>query len=279
MLENTFCHMPSVGTKTERRLWGAGVQCWADASPQALACLGPSRADVVARHAEESAGRLAREDARYFAERLPAREHWRLFPAFRHSVAYLDIETTGLGGPRDYVTTIALYDGRTVRHYVHGENLDEFPQDVRDYRLLVTYNGKTFDLPFLRHYFGMRLDQAHVDLRYVLHSLGYKGGLKGCERQLGLDRGELAGVDGYFAVLLWRDYLVGGNERALETLIAYNVQDTVNLETLMVMAHNMKAAALPLAGRRTIPLPPQPPSPCQPDLSTIRRLRDRYFAS
>jgi len=56
-------------------------------------------------------------------------------------------------------------------------------------------------------------------LRYVLKSLGYSGGLKSCEKALGLDRGDLDGVDGYFAVLLWRDYQKKHNEKALETLL------------------------------------------------------------
>jgi hypothetical protein len=39
------------------------------------------------------------------------------------------------------------------------------------------------------------------------------------------------------AVLLWQKYLEGCTE-ALETLIAYNVEDTVNLEKLMVYYYN-----------------------------------------
>jgi uncharacterized protein YprB with RNaseH-like and TPR domain len=52
------------------------------------------------------------------------------------------------------------------------------------------YNGKTFDVPFIEKYFGIRMNHAHIDLRYVLKSLGYAGGLKRCEKALGLDRGE-----------------------------------------------------------------------------------------
>jgi len=54
-----------------------------------------------------------------------------------------------------------------------------------------------------KDFFGIELNQVHIDLRYVLRSLGYTGGLKGCEKQAGIDRGNLEGVDGYFAVLLW----------------------------------------------------------------------------
>ena len=276
MLQNTFCHIPGIGTKTEQRLWSAGVLSWeAACDPEALP-FGGRKARVLVKHAGESVRHLADGNARHFHDRLPANLHWRLFPEFRHTVAYLDIETTGLGGPGDYITAIALYDGRSVRTYVHGENLDEFPDDVRDYRLLVTYNGKTFDVPFIERFFGLRLGQAHIDLRYVLASLGYKGGLKGCERQLGLDRGELDGVDGFFAVLLWQDYRRSGNRRALETLLAYNVRDTVNLETLMVLAYNMKVRKTTFAESHALPLPAAPETEFAPDTQTIERIRREH---
>ncbi|MBW1642466.1 MAG: ribonuclease H-like domain-containing protein, partial [Deltaproteobacteria bacterium] len=95
-------------------------------------------------------------------------------------------------------------------------------------------------IPFIENQFGLKLDHSHIDLRYVLVGLGFSGGLKGCERQLGINRGDLSGVDWYFAVLLWNDYIRNNNKRALETLLAYNIEDVVNLEKLMVISYNMK---------------------------------------
>ncbi len=276
MLENTFCHVPGIGPKTERRLWRSGVCCWRDALERRAAGVSPARTESLAASLRESVARLDERDARYFHERLPSRESWRMFPAFRDSVAYVDIETTGLGGPGDYITTIALYDGRRVRTYVHGENLEDFRQDIADYRLVVTYNGKTFDFPFIRNYFGLAMNHAHVDLRYVLHSLGFSGGLKGCERQLGLDRGDLDGIDGYFAVLLWRDFRRSGDERALQTLLAYNAADVVNLEVLMVRAYNMKVADTLFAGTHSLDCPASPELPFQPDMPTVERIRREH---
>lgn len=271
MLRQTFCHVPGIGRKAEERLWGSGVLSWDDAGPAALT-LGPRRREQLAHHLEESRRHLADRNPDFFADTLPAGEHWRLFPEFRDSVAYVDIETTGLGGPGDHITTIALYDGRSIRHYVHGQNLADFARDIRDYRLLVTYNGKSFDLPMLRAAFGLSLDGAHIDLRHVLASLGYTGGLKGCERRLGLDRGDLASVDGYFAVLLWRDYRVRRNPQALETLLAYNIRDVVNLEALLVTAYNLKVAQTPFASSVSLALPPPPPEPFRAHAPTIERL-------
>ncbi len=273
MLQNTFCHVPGVGPKTERKLWEAGLLSWQAARDAAELPICRRRAASVTQHVEESIRRLAERDAGYFYGLLPSSEQWRLFPEFRSHVAYLDIETTGLGAPDDYITTIALYDGRDVRWYVHDENLDEFLEDVERYELIVTYNGKTFDVPWLRDRLGAPMGQAHIDLRYVLGSLGLRGGLKGCERQVGIERGELEGVDGFFAVLLWRDYLASADRRALETLLAYNIADTVNLERLMVLAYNMKVRQTPLARRCRLPAPQTPALPFRAHGPTVRRLR------
>ena len=183
-----------------------------------------------------------------------------------------------MGTPEDYITTIALYDGKTIFWYVQGENLEQFADDVRNYRLLITYNGKCFDLPFIRNTLRVRMDQAHIDLRYVLASQGYRGGLKGCERQLGIDREELEGVDGFFAVLLWDEFRRNHNRRALETLLAYNIMDVVNLETLMVLSYNMKVAQTPFADTHTLPLPTPPPAPFLPDRAIIARIQARLHA-
>lgn len=273
MLTNTFCHMPGIGPKVERRLWAAGILSWEHAFRADSFPVSGGRAAAIVRSARESVDELSRRNAGFFSDSMKSCEHWRLFPEFRNSVAYLDIETTGLGHYGDHITTIALYDGADVRCYVHGENMDEFAEDVRRYRLLVTYNGKTFDVPFIRKALRIPMEQAHIDLRYVLKSLGYTGGLKGCEKRLGLDRGELDGVDGYFAVLLWRDYVRNDNRGALDSLLAYNIADAVNLETLMVMAYNMKVAGTAFEANRQLPLPEVPPCPVEPDMETVDRIR------
>lgn len=275
MLEQTFCHIPGIGAKTEQGLWAAGIGSWREVAGHAE--LPARKAAVLTQQADESLARLAQRDVRFFAERLPANQHWRLFPHFRDRLAYLDIETTGLGNPGDHITTIALYDGTAIRHYVYGDNLARFAKDILAYDLLVTFNGKGFDIPFISSYFGMPLPTPHIDLRFVLASLGYKGGLKQIERTLGFNRGELAEVDGYFAVLLWYDYVKKQNRAALETLLAYNILDTVNLEALMVAAYNLKVAQTPFATSLRLPTPPTPPLPFTPHMPTVNRLRHSYL--
>lgn len=237
--------------------------------------MGAARRARLRAFIDESEDRLACADARYFAERLPPAQHWRLFPTFRDRYACLDIETTGLGGYGDHVTVMSLYDGRELRHYTWDENLEAFQSDVDKYLLLVTFNGKGFDVPFLRNCHGMVLDQAHIDLRYVLRSAGISGGLKACEQKMGLQRGPLDGVDGYWAVLLWDEFQRNSNHKALETLLAYNITDTVNLVRLMYEAYNLKLRGTPFEAEK-LPVPEgQPAIPFTADQGVLEKIRAR----
>jgi hypothetical protein len=93
---------------------------------------------------------------------------------------------------------------------------------------------------------------------------------------LGLDRGDLANVDGFFAILLWRDYQTRNNPQALETLLAYNIRDVVNLESLLIKAHNLKAARTPFAAAVALHETPPPAEPFTAHRPTIDRLLRQY---
>lgn len=274
MLENSFIHIPGVGRRTEQRIWSSGVCSLEQFSCAAPSFLTSSKAKHVQSHVSKSINSIKSSDAGYFYENLSPCDSWRMFREFRNSVAYVDIETTGLGAPADIITTIALYDGSRVFTYVQGENLEEFSEDIRKYKVLVTYNGKTFDVPFIERYLGVNLSfLAHLDLRYILRSLGISGGLKSCERQLGIGReGDLASVDGFFAVLLWNEFSRTGDRAVLETLLAYNIEDTVNLEFLMVEAYNRKLKEIPL-NLSAISLPEHHVTPYSVDPSVVKRVQ------
>lgn len=273
MLTNTFCHIPRVGQRLEAQLWAHGIHAWQDVPAQPDVPGTRLHVPQFARHLEASHEALARHDACFFADALPGHLAWRLYPEFAPDIAYLDIETTGMTGTHDHVTTISLFDGHAIHYYVKGLNLERFLDDVQRYRVLVTYNGRQFDIPYLERFFKVKLPQAQIDLRFVLHRLGYKGGLKSCEHQCGIGRGDLEGVDGFFAVLLWRDFICHRNQAALETLLAYNMADTVNLATLLALAYNEYVRQTPFAATRRVPLPARPALPFKPHAETIARLR------
>ncbi|MEN8199892.1 MAG: ribonuclease H-like domain-containing protein [Thermodesulfobacteriota bacterium] len=273
MLTHSFIHLPGIGIKTEENLWRAGIHQWHQWQEEPPVRLPHSSLPELSELLRRSAEELGNGPG-FFSKHLPPNEQWRLFPHFRKKTCFLDIETTGLGREAE-ITTIALYDGETVHCYINGRNLEDFERDIWNYDVIVTYNGRGFDVPFLERAFRIKLNQAHIDLRFILAKLGFKGGLKGCEKQLGMDRGELDGVDGYFAVLLWREYIHNRNEKALETLLAYNIEDTVNLERLLVEAYNRNALRAPFGEDLLLPLPEPPNLPYQADPVIVRQLKQR----
>jgi uncharacterized protein len=256
MLKRTFIHLPGVGPRFEGHFWRQGLSTWEDfLAAKRVRGLSRPRFDGLKTELQESFDHL--EEPAYFATRLQAGEHWRLFHQFRPRTAYLDIETTGKVWPGLLVTVVGLYDGQNMRQFVQGFNLQKFPQALSDFDLLVTFNGTQFDLPVLRAYFPeLRLPAAHVDLRFLMARLGYKGGLKRIEPRFGIHRpNEVNGMDGYMAVLLWERYQ-RGDKGALDLLLTYNKEDVVNLEVLMDAAFRMSREQLCPAGPRASSLHP-----------------------
>ena len=248
MLKHTFLHIPGIGYLTEEKLWAQGYLCWEDYLYDCEDCfLSPTERATVSEHLEDSMRALRADNARHFETRLPPGEMWRLYPEFQEKVAFLDIETTGLYAETDAITIIGLFDGQQTKVFVKGLNLRDFASEIKKYSLIVTFNGKRFDVPFITHLFGeMPPHQAHLDLLYVMRKLGYQGGLKSIERQLGIKRdGALREADGYMAILLWREYQ-RGNSTALDTLIRYNLEDVVNLQYLTELAYNKILSRLPI---------------------------------
>ena len=80
MIESSFCVLSGVGRKTERRLWQSGVGTWQEfLSSDAIPGIVPSRKRVYDAELGQAQAHRAQEDARYFGNKLPAREHWRLY--------------------------------------------------------------------------------------------------------------------------------------------------------------------------------------------------------
>ena len=179
-----------------------------------------------------------RNDIKFFRDRLSSGEMWRMFDTFKRKTAYLDIETNGGYQGIDEITVIGIYDGVRVRTFVNGYNLDAFEIAIAQYDLVITFSGSSFDLPMIRRFFpNISLPAVHIDLRYLLKRLGYRGGLKKIEKELNIVRDtEIDGMNGYDAVLLWKAYQWGDKE-ALERLIKYNTADIVNLKPLMEIGY------------------------------------------
>jgi len=228
-IENSFIPVRGVGETTERRLWEAGVTHWDDFDGSVV---GPTTADRIHEFVDIATDHLRRGDAHFFDESFPSGERWRLYENFRDDALFFDIETTGLDAARNDVTTVSFHRGGDTTTLVRGDNLTAgaLREQFADAPLIVTFNGARFDVPFLEDSFDLAIDVPHLDLMYPCRRLDLTGGLKPIEKEVGIDRDrpDLSGED---AVRLWRQY-ERGDDAALDELVSYNREDTVNLERL-----------------------------------------------
>ncbi|MDM8000142.1 MAG: ribonuclease H-like domain-containing protein [Dehalococcoidia bacterium] len=152
--------------------------------------------------------------------------------------AYLDIETTGLSPDYDEITVVGVYLAEESRprlvQLVGGDITDAALAGVLNgVGTIYTYNGKRFDLPFIRARLGLDLEAefGHCDLMYDCWRRNLYGGFKQVERQLGIPR-RLAGIGGFEAVMLWYRYVNENDRTALGLLLEYNREDVMNLVVL-----------------------------------------------
>jgi uncharacterized protein YprB with RNaseH-like and TPR domain len=241
MLRNSFILLDGVGPTRERSLWRTGILTWDDFLDErrvrGVSEDRKSSMDDLLRAAE---GKLEDRDSEYFARAVPRREHWRCLGEFGTSVAFVDIETTGLS-LRAPITVLGVFDGRRMHTLLRGRDLNAWNISalLGSVELMVTYNGAGFDIPMIESQFpGAVPAVPHVDLRYPLRRLGLVGGLKRIERELGLERDRrLEYMTGEDAVYLWRLWEREGKRNALDLLLEYNEADCRNLKVLSEHAY------------------------------------------
>ena len=234
MIEHTFQILPSVGAKKERSIWESGILDWDDfLSSDSIGCVKPAlkeKSDPIIMQAAEL---LKEENACALSDLVPKSEHWRMYDRFKDDAAYLDIETDGLS--RDALVTVVTVH-RKDKTYTLTEGFDLDSESLSDAlkgaKMLVTFNGSCFDVPVLRNSFPeVDFDIPQYDLRFASRKVGFKGGLKPLEIELGITRAEeIEGVDGAEAIHLWHMWKRHGDEDALNILQEYNRADTINLE-------------------------------------------------
>jgi len=254
MLNCSLCLLGGLGLDAERRLWKHAVVTWNDYRHLGQRFFSQAQHDRVLADIPQAEAALQRGDLRFFLHHLPRAARMRVWPLVQDRAVYLDIETTGLcegAAP----TTAMLYDGRRLRAFVAGINLDALPEAVPPHAVLVTYNGLRFDLPRLRRFLGTPLRRPHLDLAPVLRAAGFGPGLKACERQLGVARKVERDISGEAAVGLWARYQQG-DKSALDRLLAYNAQDALVLERVLAASYNLSMKDCP--GFRPVALPRQP---------------------
>jgi len=234
MIRNSFIFLDRVGERTERNLWRSGILEWDDfLSARSVPGFGTVRKGYCDRQILKAERNLLAGNAPHFAHILPPSEHWRLYRQFKGDAVFLDIETSGYYGD---VTVVGLYDGEDTKILVKGINLNgkAIREELEKHKLIVTFNGSSFDLPVLERYYpGCIPFLPHLDLRWACQKIGYTGGLKKIEREMGIARpDELEDISGADAVSLWNAYRSSGKRKYLDKLVAYNEEDIINLQPI-----------------------------------------------
>jgi uncharacterized protein YprB with RNaseH-like and TPR domain len=235
-IENSFILAPGIGEKTEKKLWKNGVTHWDHL--EGADVLGSGRRSKIADFLEKARTNLEVGNTVFFGDKLPSGELWRMYENFKSEVAFFDIETTGLDARKNKVTTVSFHRGGEDVTLVQGQDLtrERLQQELFKSSMLVSFNGKRFDQPFLERNFDLDLETPHLDLMYTCRKLGLSGGLKEIEKKLQIQR-ELEDIDGREAIRLWKRYERNSDEEALRKLVKYNRYDARNLKKLLSEAH------------------------------------------
>ena len=158
---------------------------------------------------------------------------------------FFDIETTGLSADISAITLIGCcdMDGNVTQWFNEDgfsqkQILSDFLEFIKSYGTLITFNGKTFDLPFLtakikEFKFKASLDVfTHLDLYQILKPYKHLWGLKkfrqtDLEKYLGINR--LDQLSGKKLIKMYQNYLEKGDSKDKDAVLLHNREDLLGL--------------------------------------------------
>ena len=233
-IEQSLLHLPHIGPKRAAQLLAADCGTWTSLlTANDPLGLGSVRWGEVVAEARRNLATLAADDPRPLVQALQTREHWRVLDRWFAEATFFDIETSGLEPESEVTLVVCLHRGM-LRLFLKDENLDDFLDLLEEVKLLVSFNGTGFDVPRIEDRFHIpAIPCAHVDLRWLCHHRGWRGGLKSIEQQFGFRRPrDLQGIGGEHAVWLWQVWRDTHNPAARRTLERYCAADVVALKLL-----------------------------------------------
>ncbi len=238
MIKNSFIFLPRTGPIKERSLWEQEITGWEEfLAAENIRGISKKTKAAYDRIIISASLALREEDSVFFQERLPSTETWRLYDYFREDAIFLDIEASSATSKDSYLTVIGLYDGQNTKVMIRNFNLDipALKNELAKYKLIITFNGSSFDIPFLKKkYPGVLPDVPHIDLRHLCARLGLKGGLKQIEKELNISRDNkiIERLYGGDPLKLYRMFLGSGDRYYLKLLVEYNEEDVINLKKI-----------------------------------------------
>ncbi|PIN76800.1 hypothetical protein COV17_01085 [Candidatus Woesearchaeota archaeon CG10_big_fil_rev_8_21_14_0_10_36_11] len=229
MIKNSFIFLEKVSTTKEKNVWGQGITDWQDfIKTKKIKRISPQKKQYYNRKIQEAQHALSEDDSSYFINKLPKKEMWRLYDYFKDECCFLDIEVDSYGK----MVLIGISNYFSSNFFVKGVNLDKknIEKELSKYKLMVTFNGHSFDIPKIQKQMGIKMQIPHIDLKPHCVTLGFSGGLKEVEKILNLKRpSHLYGNP----VDLWKAFHASGDKEYLDLLIEYNKEDCENLKSIM----------------------------------------------
>jgi uncharacterized protein YprB with RNaseH-like and TPR domain len=165
------------------------------------------------------------------------------------NILFMDIETMGLDGVPLILIGVARLSGKkleTVQFLLRNLSeekavLESFVSLTQEQTLLVTFNGRSFDAPFIKrrmrhHHLDYGLPMDHLDLLYPSRS-NWKSELPNCQLQtlekhlFNLER--VDDVPSYLVPDFYKTYLQEGNIGPLVPILEHNREDVVTLVRLL----------------------------------------------
>ncbi|MGL1901924.1 MAG: ribonuclease H-like domain-containing protein [Fibrobacterales bacterium] len=235
MINQTFQHCKGIGPVTEEKVLHAGFSRWEDIleKPDSLPVGGKVK-DSLMQMTEQSIYALESDDIQFFVDSFAPSQHWRILDRYFSKASYFDIETTGFSNYESDISCIVCMHKGELHTFVRDKNLDDFLDLLEDVELLVSFNGTSFDVPFVVNSFHIpEIPCPHVDLRWICYHAGITGGLKSIEKQLNIQRPKhLQEVDGFEAIYLWENWKRYQDHQSLNKLIQYCQYDVRSLATV-----------------------------------------------
>jgi len=174
-------------------------------------------------------------------------------------IAVFDIETTGLfpGHEKIILTGILLIsDGECKAIQYFADKPDDEKQLVsktidtlKDIDVIITYNGRSFDMPFLKKRaeklgVPMEIDAYDLDLYAILSGYsGLKGALnslsqKSIEHYMGFSDNREDEINGYESIRLYEQYMASKSFALENKILLHNHDDIIQLYRIMPVLAN-----------------------------------------
>ncbi len=229
MIEKTFTFLSGIGSKKEKSFYSQGIKSWNSfLETKKVKGISKERKNLIGEEIKKAKKELYDGKLSYFLKNLPQKDSYRLYEFLKDEIVFLDIE---VDSDRNIIV-IGLFDGFESKFLVKGVNLyrDILKKELEKYKLIVTFNGSSFDLPLIEKQFDLPITLLHIDLKHLCRKVGLKGSLKKVESQLNLKRP--AHLYGHPADA-WRTAHASRDDRYIKAMLNYNEEDLINLKPIL----------------------------------------------